>query len=128
MDCNRITELLNSNDITYAEIITYHYTKDQMVIKTTTIDYGKDNDYQRHTSVPLMEFVDLNVKDLQLKAFLTGFDSQHFYQNNASDANWVGRPLITGRESRVGSIPTTSTKIRAVARAAEWSGLLNRQT
>jgi hypothetical protein len=64
MDCNRITELLNSNDITYAEIITYHYTKDQMVIKTTTIDYGKDNDYQRHTSVPLMEFVDLNVKDL----------------------------------------------------------------
>ena len=48
MDYDRLTHLLDGEDIAYAEIVTYHFPKDsdQLVVKTTTIDYYSDGDYQ----------------------------------------------------------------------------------
>ena len=51
MDYNSLTKLLNSEDVTHAEITTYHVKEDGSIIrKTVSIDYFKDGDYQWSTN------------------------------------------------------------------------------
>lgn len=51
LDLDRLTNLLQTDDIAYAEIVTYHFPKDSdmMEMRTTTINYH-ENDYQWATS------------------------------------------------------------------------------
>jgi hypothetical protein len=54
MDYDRLTQLLESDDIQCAEIVTYHSTEKGLTRKTTTIDYFGNNDYQwSSTSKPI---------------------------------------------------------------------------
>jgi hypothetical protein len=54
MDYDRLTQLLESDDIQCAEIVTYHSTKKGLIRKTTTIDYFGGGDYQwSSTSKPI---------------------------------------------------------------------------
>jgi len=51
MDYDRLTKLLESDDIKCAEIVTYHADKNgKLTRKTTTIDYFADGDYQWSTT------------------------------------------------------------------------------
>jgi hypothetical protein len=46
MDYDKLAELLKSDDVKCAEIVTYHMTKDgNFIRKTTQIDYYSDGDY-----------------------------------------------------------------------------------